>query len=122
MGILALLDEESLFPKATDQTFLNKLNTQFAQKGHPKYKQPRFSKSAFTVSHYAGDVEYEITNWLDKNKDPLQDDLSLTMKKSTLPLVAKLFSENITGIGEVQTNEKRGKGASFITVGAQYKV
>jgi len=51
MGILALLDEESLFPKATDTTFLNKLNSQFAQKGHPKFIKPRFSKTAFGISH-----------------------------------------------------------------------
>jgi len=46
MGILALLDEESLFPRATDTTFLNKLHQQFASK-HSKYVQPRFSKTAF---------------------------------------------------------------------------
>lgn len=121
MGILALLDEESLFPKATDLTFLNKLHTQFAQKGHPKYRQPRFSKTAFGVAHYAGEVEYETANWLDKNKDPLADDLSSCMKKSQNELVASLFAENITGVGEVE-GAKRGKGASFITVGFQYKV
>jgi myosin heavy subunit len=121
MGILALLDEESLFPKATDTSLLNKLNAQFAQKGHPKYRQPRFSKTAFGISHYAGDVEYEITGWLDKNKDPLQEDLSSCMKKSTVNLVANLFLENITGVGEVE-GAKRGKGSNFITVGYQYKV
>jgi len=71
MGILSLLDEESLFPKATDLTFVNKLHAQFNAKGHPKYIKPRFSKTAFGVSHYAGDVEYETAQWLDKNKDPL---------------------------------------------------
>lgn len=74
MGILSLLDEESLFPKATDTTFVNKLHAQFDAKSHSKYMKPRFSKTAFGVSHYAGDVEYETANWLDKNKDPLQVD------------------------------------------------
>lgn len=73
MGILALLDEESLFPKATDLTFVNKLHGQFDSKNHPKYMKPRFSKTAFGIAHYAGDVEYETALWLDKNKDPLQE-------------------------------------------------
>lgn len=121
MGILSLLDEESLFPRATDQTFLNKLNTQFDSK-HPKYIKPRFSKSAFGLGHYAGDVEYEATNWLDKNKDPLQEDLKACMKKSSFELISGLFSSNITGIGEVEDPSKRTKGANFVTVAAQYKV
>jgi len=37
MGILSLLDEESLFPKATDQSFVNKLHAQFDSKAHSKY-------------------------------------------------------------------------------------
>jgi myosin heavy subunit len=60
---------------------------------------------------------------LDKNKDPLQEDLQTAMKKSTVPLVASLFLENITGIGEVDDGKgKRSKGVNFVTVAAQYKV
>jgi len=122
MGILALLDEESLFPKATDTTFLNKLHQQFASKGHPKYIQPRFSKTAFGVSHYAGDVEYETAGWLEKNKDPLQEDLITCMKKSDHILVTTLFTENLTGVGEIEDPKaRRGKGANFVTVGGQHK-
>ncbi len=121
MGILSLLDEESLFPKATDITFVNKLHSQFNAKGHPKYIKPRFSKTAFGVSHYAGDVEYETAQWLDKNKDPLADDLVSTFSKSSQNLIAELFLENITGVGFVEEKGKRGKGANFITVASQYK-
>jgi len=123
MGILALLDEESLFPKGTDTTFVNKLHAQFDAKNHPKYMKPRFSKTAFGVSHYAGDVEYETAFWIDKNKDPLQDDLQTCMKKSSHDMVSYLFVENITGIGEVSDTgkQRRGKGVNFITVATQYK-
>jgi len=122
MGILALLDEESLFPRATDTTFLNKLHQQFDAKGHPKYLKPRFSKTAFGVAHYAGDVEYEVAGWLEKNKDPLQEDLITCMKKSDSQLVATLFTQNLTGVGEVDDPKaRRGKGANFVTVGGQHK-
>lgn len=36
----------------------------------------------FTIRHYAGDVRYESTNFLTKNKDTLFDDLILVMKSS----------------------------------------
>jgi myosin heavy subunit len=122
MGILSLLDEESLFPKATDLTFVNKLHSQFNAKGHPKYIKPRFSKTAFGISHYAGEVEYETVNWLDKNKDPLQEDLSTCMKKSNISLISDLFEQNLTGVGSVDEKSKRGKGTNFVTVSMQYKV
>lgn len=55
-GILALLDEECWFPKATDQSFVDKLlNT---HTGHVKFSKPKQHKEKlmFTVLHYAGKV------------------------------------------------------------------
>jgi len=89
------------------------------KKNHPKFIKPRFSKTAFGISHYAGNVEYETLYWLDKNKDPLQDDLQTCMKRSEIALIAFLFENNITGIGEV--GQQRGKGVNFVTVANQYK-
>lgn len=55
-GILALLDEECWFPKATDVTFVEKLmNT---HNGHMKFSKPKQHKDKmmFSVLHYAGKV------------------------------------------------------------------
>ena len=55
MGILPLLDEECWFPKATDKSFVEKLEREFIS--HQKYKKPDFrSQAHFTISHYAGNV------------------------------------------------------------------
>lgn len=55
MGILALLDEECLFPKATDKTFVEKLIAQHS--GHPKFEKPDFRADAdFSLIHYADKV------------------------------------------------------------------
>ena len=55
MGILALLDEECWFPKATDKTFVDKLVAQHST--HPKFEKPDFRAEAdFTMIHYAGKV------------------------------------------------------------------
>ena len=65
IGILSLLDEECIMPKATGTTFTQKLQlwagkVPFREKSHPgkeKYTPVRFEQG-FIVKHYAGDVEY----------------------------------------------------------------
>ena len=57
MGVLSILEEESLFPKATDQTFLEKLVANHMGKSVPfqKPKQGGPDKDAhFAIVHYAG--------------------------------------------------------------------
>ena len=57
MGILALLDEQCLFPKATDKSLVEKLHVNHSK--HPKFVVPDLrSKSHFGVVHYAGRVDY----------------------------------------------------------------
>ena len=83
MGILAILEEESLFPKATDKTFEDKL------KANHLGKQANFTKASsktdknahFAIVHYAGTVSYNLTGWLEKNKDPLNDTVVEQFKK-----------------------------------------
>ncbi|CAB4054204.1 MYH6_7 [Lepeophtheirus salmonis] len=75
MGILAILEEESLFPKATDKTFEDKLKTNHLGKSSNFTKaSTKTDKSAhFAIVHYAGTVSYNLTGWLEKNKDPLNE-------------------------------------------------
>ena len=55
MGIMALVDEECWFPKATDKSFVEKMVTSHAQ--HPKFVKGDFKQTAdFSVLHYAGQV------------------------------------------------------------------
>ncbi|CAO3691389.1 unnamed protein product [Rhizopus microsporus] len=76
LGILSLLDEESRMPSGTDQGFCNKLYASFSDPSYKDYfKKPRFSNSAFTVVHYAHEVEYDAEGFIDKNKDTVPDEL-----------------------------------------------
>ena len=62
-GVLALLDEECWFPKATDKTFIDKLVQE--QGTHSKFQKPRQlkDKADFCIIHYAGKVRTgEITH------------------------------------------------------------
>merc|ERR1712087_1037460 len=87
MGIWAILEEESLFPKATDASFEEKLKQQHLGKS-PPFAKPNRAEDApdpdahFAIIHYAGTVSYKITSWLDKNKDPVNDTVADVIKHS----------------------------------------
>ncbi|KAL9706066.1 hypothetical protein quinque_009584 [Culex quinquefasciatus] len=98
MGILSILEEESMFPKATDQTFAEKLMTNHLGKS-PPFQKPRPSKPGipaghFAIGHYAGVVTYNITGWLEKNKDPLNDTVVDQFKKGTNALIVEIFADH----------------------------
>lgn len=56
MGLFSLLDEQCLFPKATDLTFVEKLTATYTK--HEHYSQDRTKKipTEFSVRHFAGKV------------------------------------------------------------------
>merc|ERR1712198_637419 len=92
MGLLAIWEEESLFPKATDDTFRAKLMDNLLGKpGCQNFRKPdprAPDKNAhFGVSHYAAMVSYNLTGWLEKNKDPLNDTVVELMKNGSNPLL-----------------------------------
>lgn len=70
LGLLSLLDEESTFPNGTDMTFANKLKQHL--KANSCFRGER--DNAFSVCHYAGEVTYDTTGFLEKNRDLLHLD------------------------------------------------
>jgi myosin heavy subunit len=85
MGILPILEEETIYPKASDATFEAKLKATHLGK-HANFLRPcsKTDKDAhFAISHYAGVVSYNVTGWLDKNKDPVNDSVMDLFKKAT---------------------------------------
>jgi myosin protein heavy chain len=105
IGILSCLDEECIMPKATDLTFTNKLHSLWTadplqgdegHAGRDKYEPSRFEQG-FLIQHYAGKVEYHTDGWLEKNKDPLNDNLTRVMAASSESYVATLFADYAEG-------------------------
>ncbi|GAA54503.1 myosin heavy chain [Clonorchis sinensis] len=114
LGILALLDEECFFPKATDKSFVEKLLK--TQEAHPKICKPDFRSSAdFGVLHYAGRVDYVSAQWLTKNMDPLNDNIVALFLASSDPLVQ--VAANDTAFGTARGVRK----GMLRTVGQLYK-
>ena len=84
MGIWAILEEESLFPKATDKSFEEKLKASLGKLPVFLKPQSKTDKNAhFAISHYAGIVSYNVTNWLEKNKDSVNDSVVEIMKSTS---------------------------------------
>ncbi|WUR03310.1 myosin heavy chain [Vairimorpha necatrix] len=106
IGILSYLDEECVMPKASDETFLNKLNSTIK---NSKFKSVYF-KDGFILEHYAGNVEYLVNNWITKNKDPNFENINELINKSA--------NINVSNLSFVDKNIKRG---FFRTVGQKHK-
>ncbi|XP_069857012.1 myosin-14 isoform X4 [Dipodomys merriami] len=97
-GLLALLDEECWFPKATDKSFVEKVAQE--QGGHPKFQRPRHlrDQADFSVLHYAGKVDYKANEWLMKNMDPLNDSVASLLHQSTDRLTAEIWKDEHGGL------------------------
>ncbi|CAH0715839.1 unnamed protein product, partial [Brenthis ino] len=130
MGILSILEEESMFPKATDQTFVEKLNNNHLGKSAPYLKpkppKPGCQAAHFAIGHYAGNVGYNITGWLEKNKDPLNDTVVDQFKKGQNKLLVEIFADHPgqsgdAGAGGGGKGGRGKKGGGFATVSSAYR-
>ncbi|XP_045214005.2 myosin heavy chain, striated muscle-like isoform X1 [Mercenaria mercenaria] len=124
MGILSILEEECMFPKASDKTFEDKLMTNHLGKSKAFGKVVKSRKGGgnahFELHHYAGAVPYNITSWLDKNKDPLNETVVGTLSESKEPLVAEFFKLPPAPEGG-GGGKKKGKSSAFQTISSVHR-
>ncbi|XP_047995238.1 myosin heavy chain, non-muscle isoform X1 [Leguminivora glycinivorella] len=125
MGIMALLDEECWFPKATDKTFVEKLVS--AHSVHPKFMKTDFRGIAdFAIIHYAGKVDYSAEKWLMKNMDPLNENVVSLLQSSQDPFVCHIWKDaEIVGMAQQAMTDTqfgaRTRKGMFRTVSQLYK-
>uniref|UniRef100_A0A674BPA0 Myosin heavy chain 6 n=1 Tax=Salmo trutta TaxID=8032 RepID=A0A674BPA0_SALTR len=121
MGIMSILEEECMFPKASDSTFKAKLYDTHLGKNNC-FQKPKIVKGRpeahFSLVHYAGTVDYNIGNWLVKNKDPLNETVVGLFQKSSLKFLANLYTGEDKAAGG---GGKKKKGGSFQTVSALHR-
>ncbi|KAI9535872.1 hypothetical protein NQZ68_039533, partial [Dissostichus eleginoides] len=121
MGIFSILEEECMFPKASDSSFKNKLYDQHLGK-NKAFEKPKPAKGKaeahFAMVHYAGTVDYNVTGWLDKNKDPLNDSVILLYQKSSVKLLGLLYPPVVEEKGG---KGGKKKGGSMQTVSSQFR-
>ncbi|XP_054614441.1 myosin-2-like isoform X2 [Dunckerocampus dactyliophorus] len=127
MGIFSILEEECMFPKSTDTSFKNKLYDQHLGK-NSCFLKPKVVKGKpeahFSLMHYAGTVDYNISGWLEKNKDPLNESVVQLYQKSSVKILAMLYVSFSATDDAPSGGAKKGskkKGASFQTVSALFR-
>uniref|UniRef100_A0A8C1K572 non-specific serine/threonine protein kinase n=1 Tax=Cyprinus carpio TaxID=7962 RepID=A0A8C1K572_CYPCA len=114
MGMLALLDEESRFPQATDQTLVEKFEDNLKSKN---FWRPKRVDLGFGIHHYAGKVIYNASGFLAKNRDALPADIVLLLRSSENELIRKLVTHPLTKTGNLA--HTKGKAASSARMGTQ---
>merc|ERR1711881_499476 len=126
MGVWAILEEESLFPKATDKTFEEKLKASLGKLPIFLKPQSKTDKNAhFAISHYAGIVSYNVTGWLEKNKDPVNETVVELFKSgSSCQLLVHLWRDHPGQPTSAPKDEgkKKKKGGGGKTVSSVYLV
>ncbi|XP_046839992.1 unconventional myosin-X-like isoform X2 [Xenia sp. Carnegie-2017] len=114
VGVLSLFDEESRFPKGTDASLLEKLHA--SHEGNKFYLKPKVANKKFGIKHYAGDVYYTTTGFLEKNRDTFRDDLLNLLQNSRSDFVYDLFEHMKPTPGANSKSSKRRP-----TVGSQFR-
>ncbi|MEQ2235295.1 hypothetical protein ILYODFUR_000857 [Ilyodon furcidens] len=117
LGMLALINEESRFPKGTDYTLLEKLHSRHAT--NPYYVKPRVTDHQFGIKHYAGEVLYDVRGILEKNRDTFRDDILFILKDSRVDFIYDLFER----VGSRSGDEtlKMGTARRKPTVSSQFR-
>ena len=94
LNLMSLIDEESKFPKGSDQTMLNKLH-----RGHSinrNYLKPKSDyNTSFGLNHFAGVVFYDTRGFLEKNRDTFSADLLQLVHVSKNRFLQNIFSEDL---------------------------
>ena len=119
IGIFSCLDEDCVMPKATDKSFTEKLHSLWDRKT-PKYRPARLGQG-FLLTHYAAEVEYSTEGWLEKNKDPLNDNVTRLLAASTDRHVATLFADCADTDDDPGATRSRVKKGLFRTVAQRHK-
>ncbi|XP_036377268.1 myosin-IIIa [Megalops cyprinoides] len=107
MGMLSLLDEESRFPQATDQTLVEKFEDNLKSKN---FWRPKRVDLGFGIQHYAGKVIYNASGFLAKNRDTLPADIVLLLRSSENELIRKLVTHPLTKTGNLAHTKGKTMG------------
>ncbi|KAK8611780.1 hypothetical protein V6N13_131822 [Hibiscus sabdariffa] len=110
-GIISLLDETCMFPKATHETFAQKLYQTF--KDHKRFVKPKLARTEFTIVHYAGEVQYQCDLFLDKNKDHVVPEHQELLSASKCSFITTLFRP---------LSEETPKSGKFSSIGSRFKL
>ena len=127
-GVFSMIDEEINVPKGTDETLVKKLHLKHGK--NPNFAAPKpkdlNANLVFIIIHYAGPVPYNVTAFLEKNKDALHEDITDCIESSTDSLIKILLGFSLDDATTIHV-EKKGDSSSGAakkkqpTLGFQFK-
>ena len=95
-GLLNVLEEHGFLNRKPDDKALLTSYDQMHNSKHPCYQKPRFGNESFIIHHFAGDVTYSISGFLEKNNDTLQEDLLALLDTSTNEFISNVMGLHTT--------------------------
>ena len=107
-GLLFVLEEHSLMNREPDdKALLSAFNNLHAitNCSHPNYAKSRFGNDGFVIRHFAGDVSYVINNFIAKNNDSLQGDLSVLLATTTNTFLLDILNLDAQIIAETMKSQ-----------------
>ncbi|CAN0359677.1 unnamed protein product [Ectocarpus sp. 6 AP-2014] len=135
-GLYSILDEQ-IMVNGTDAKFLSKVQQMHGS--HKHYIMPKRNncpdpdtRNCFGVVHFAGDVFYNVRDFVEKNKDALHSDVVEALMTSTNVVVAELF-DPVAGKravkrdgsparrGSPTPSSRKGAMATRFTIAKQFK-
>lgn len=131
-GVFSMCDEEISVPRGSDDGMLQKIFQKHMGKHpnllRPKAKECQDSLKCFGIVHYAGPVFYNVTNFLEKNKDQVHQDIIGALKGSSKPFIQEMFDTPAADAAAAPGKATRGRAATAVgkkagakTLGAQFK-
>lgn len=132
-GLISLLEEECSLGNGTDLSYASKIEKTFVATKSTSNKffiKNKVKPECFSVVHFAGPVEYNVTNFLDKNRDTLNQTVKEAMILSKIPLIADLFTDKDAdgaplapsgGPSRGGSSSKNDKKQSKSTLGGQFR-
>lgn len=91
-GIFHMLDQELLVPQGSDISLVTKMHRAYTEDSkNAYYARIRQDATMFVIKHFAGNVRYDSTGFLAKNRDYVPETLESLMRSSKFKLIEELF-------------------------------
>lgn len=90
LGIFSVLDEQCRLPRCTDATFARAVYDKCDSNEYFTASRMQKSDGKFVIIHYAGEVEYDSSGFLYKNKDELPKGAAELLASSNILLISEL--------------------------------
>lgn len=91
IGLFAILEDECRLQMSTDGTFVDHMNKEFGK--NDVYKRCKSRDPVFTIEHYAGQVTYNATGFIEKNRETMGTNFISLMQNSHNWLINELFDD-----------------------------